>query len=610
MRELREGLEERVDVTLCLNPAFDCWQIREIIDGIKSGVDASIYAKVEFNNYQMRKIRIGLESGVDVNRYLNPNLDAWKMERILMLLKRGIDPDLYIKPEYSSDLSDMIANCVISGRDYSVLIKPCYNDGQRTEIYYGMINDIDYKIYENPKYSVQIMECIRYCLMEGVNVLSYIRDGYNIGQCKEICRAINSGISLDKILNKNYSYKVMKEIIDLEKEGINTTKYFEQGFNINQLKIYIDATKEHRFPDEKEDYSRWFKPEYPRYKMKKIRKQLKICDEIHDYFDYDFDSETESVLNSNYYRGIDLLKYAKLGFEGIRLEEIGLAIRSGAKDVKPMLNFNLNYNQLKEIRFGFEHGVDVTIYSDIKNSWSTMYKIRILLENDLNPESNKIGFNEVFPNGSLEDYDSEQIDVIFWGYLKGVDFKRYLDPSIPAARMRNIYWMMENEKYGVVFNDDQLKIIAKGVEQDLPIIKYAKSEYTADQMKLIVKGLEEGLNTYNYENCEFSIDQMYLIYRCEKDGLRAIKLKNPLFTIGQMRLIYFGLLASLCVEVYASPKITEDEMKNEISRQLMEGDYSEDITFEQAIKARCVTEIFDKVPNLDEIELKFEIDNL
>ena len=46
---------------------FSADQIREIAEGQEAGLDVSVYAKKEYMAIQMRQIRMGMEKGLDVS---------------------------------------------------------------------------------------------------------------------------------------------------------------------------------------------------------------------------------------------------------------------------------------------------------------------------------------------------------------------------------------------------------------------------------------------------------------------------------------------------------------------------------------------------------------
>lgn len=84
-----------------VNPKFTVNQMDEIREGLENGLDVSSYAKPEFFWRQMQQIRLGLEKGLDVSSYAKPEF-AWRqMREILFGLERGLDVSVYADPELS-----------------------------------------------------------------------------------------------------------------------------------------------------------------------------------------------------------------------------------------------------------------------------------------------------------------------------------------------------------------------------------------------------------------------------------------------------------------------------------------------------------------------------
>ena len=54
----------------------------EIREGLEEGLDVSIYAKSDFSDYQMDEIRKGLKDNLDVSVYANSEYSWKKMKNI------------------------------------------------------------------------------------------------------------------------------------------------------------------------------------------------------------------------------------------------------------------------------------------------------------------------------------------------------------------------------------------------------------------------------------------------------------------------------------------------------------------------------------------------
>ena len=54
-------------------------QMKEIREGLEDGLDVSIYADPKFDDYQMTELRLGLWHGIDASTYANPEYSALEM---------------------------------------------------------------------------------------------------------------------------------------------------------------------------------------------------------------------------------------------------------------------------------------------------------------------------------------------------------------------------------------------------------------------------------------------------------------------------------------------------------------------------------------------------
>ena len=59
-----------------------------IKQGLENKLDVSLYANPEFKDLQMKEIRLGIKQGINVESYLNFNISNQEMQKIrLKLLK-------------------------------------------------------------------------------------------------------------------------------------------------------------------------------------------------------------------------------------------------------------------------------------------------------------------------------------------------------------------------------------------------------------------------------------------------------------------------------------------------------------------------------------------
>lgn len=76
MREIRLGLEAKVDVSVYAKTKFDDYQMSEIREGLVANLDVSLYANPKYSSEEMRKKRRSLyEESPDFDPYYSYDYD-------------------------------------------------------------------------------------------------------------------------------------------------------------------------------------------------------------------------------------------------------------------------------------------------------------------------------------------------------------------------------------------------------------------------------------------------------------------------------------------------------------------------------------------------------
>lgn len=106
IRQIRMGLEEKIDVSIYANPNYNWQQMRELRIGLREGLDVTPYRNQLYNWQQMQEIRLGLEENLPVKQYTSFMYTAKTMhEKRLELLekqkKAGNNPE-QLKKTYSA----------------------------------------------------------------------------------------------------------------------------------------------------------------------------------------------------------------------------------------------------------------------------------------------------------------------------------------------------------------------------------------------------------------------------------------------------------------------------------------------------------------------------
>lgn len=85
-----------------------------------------------------------------------------------------------------------------------------------------------------------------------------------------------------------------------------------------------------------------------------------------------------------------------------------------------------------------------------------------------------------------------------------------------------------------IFNKEQLSNINHGLQQNLDVSIYGKSEFSSDQMYQITIGQQEGLDVSVYAKSEFDAGQMVQLRLGLELGLDVTVYANPEFDTSKM----------------------------------------------------------------------------
>ena len=122
LAEIREGLENNLDVSMYDDPHFHFDQMREIRLGLISKVKVSIYAVPSMHYSKMRAIRIGLEHHFNMRRYLK-RYDGLQIMQIVNGMIDGVDISWYDDPDFSAQQMAEIHAGLKKGIDVSSFAK-------------------------------------------------------------------------------------------------------------------------------------------------------------------------------------------------------------------------------------------------------------------------------------------------------------------------------------------------------------------------------------------------------------------------------------------------------------------------------------------------------
>lgn len=281
------------------------------------------------------------------------------------------------------------------------------------QIYLGIKQDIDVSIYDNPKYTSNSMMCIREALVKGLDYKLFAKPELNDAQINTLISLLSKGVDISKFNNHEFKEPEMKFLGDRILEGSDISVYFcEKGhFCLDKMKVIKKMTEInfdfslidlspfnnqqlreiYKGALSKIDYKIYINPEYSYKVMEEIRKTLELGLEVSEY-SLEID-ETEyinklkslrnDVLSSFDYLERDLNTFLgkdyKDKYNKSQIYFFKKAIIYGY-NLDVLTKENYSAEQMEEIIFGLEDGLDISKYSDVKLTDIEMSNIRMQLK--------------------------------------------------------------------------------------------------------------------------------------------------------------------------------------------------------------------------------------
>lgn len=217
MRQIRMGMMEGMPVEVYANTDFDWFQMEEIRKGLASGLNTGIYAKPEIPYDKMRQVRKGLLKGIDLTPYLY--LDAGVLKELRKALVSKINVVEYINQGYDKEQLEEIRHAMEKKLDIQKYLCKDFRGVSIREIANGLERGLDVSVYAKPEFGWQQMREIRIGLENRVDITIYARPLYSWQQMKEIRRGLENGVDVSKYKSLMYTAKEMKKArMDLQKE--------------------------------------------------------------------------------------------------------------------------------------------------------------------------------------------------------------------------------------------------------------------------------------------------------------------------------------------------------------------------------------------------------
>lgn len=185
-------------------------QIREIKEGEDAGLDVSVYAKREFLAIQMLEIRRGMQAGVAVEIYALPKYDWFQMAEIRTGLEEDVDVSVYASPEISYDRMRELRLGLMDGINLSNYKR--MEAGYLRQLRKALLEKVNILDYIQKGYDPEQLEEIRYALRKELDIAPYLVLEFRGASIHEICLGLESGLDVSRYAKIEYSWQQMREI--------------------------------------------------------------------------------------------------------------------------------------------------------------------------------------------------------------------------------------------------------------------------------------------------------------------------------------------------------------------------------------------------------------
>lgn len=219
LSEIRQGLEEGLDVSLYATSDYTWFQMEELRKGLKLGYHIDKFLEKGFDWMQISEIRKGLETGIDISYYANTDFFFLQMEQIRLGLEDKLPVSKYAKTEY----------------DHLVM----------REIRKALTEKIDLMPYVAKIKDGAVLREIRIALKHNVNIFPYALHGYSNDQLEEICIAKENKIPIEKYLKiELYGTQIRQIRLGVQSE-VRVELYATGEYNWMQMREIRLGLEEH-----------------------------------------------------------------------------------------------------------------------------------------------------------------------------------------------------------------------------------------------------------------------------------------------------------------------------------------------------------------------------
>ncbi len=510
--ELREGLKSNVDIYQYANKNYTSEQMKQLRSGLESGIDINIYKNPEYNAEQMQELKEGLEKKLNVSIYANKEFYSDEMKKIKEGLEKGIDVSLYANTKFNSnqmfDIYDGLCNG-LSKEEVLQYADPKFSSSQMFEIKEGLLRKLDVSLYADPKYTSEQMRIILRGLITGENVEVYRSIEYSAEKMDMLWDALNKGLDTTDLANPKFTEKQMKYLKYKLEMGYDITRYANPNYTIDQmakieegLKIGLDPTI-------------YANPDLTARQMSIILQAMKEGLEASYIAWPGYDENQMEIIYKGLHSKFPVSLYATPSFTAQQMECIYNALDShlSKEQLEPICMPGFKPDQMEYLISSLKKGQDISLYCspsiplDQMKAIATQqydYKARL-----------------------FKDFDTNQINEICWGKEKGLDVSIYAYPTFRSDQMSVIREGLQDgidaSRYADLnLNFRQMSIIRSAMKEGYDPTPMLDKRFTADQLRILHRTYRDGGDPSEFANPELNLDEMNLAKAVQKYNIPGL----------------------------------------------------------------------------------------
>ena len=302
LEQIRQGLQEGVDVSVYMDGRYSWLDMEEIRKGLKQGIDMTAYREAGYSTAQKREIRKGLARGLDVSIYDKKDFLSEQMKQIRLGLQDKLPVVFYSSPNYSSSQMEEIRKGLLANLDISTYASTDMPYLKMRAIRESMEDGLYFLDWEITEYDEETLEQLHQAYLAGVDIMPYIKKGYNPPQLEQIRISLQENLQFEPYIRKDMRGEALREIrLGLE-ANLDVIRYAKEEYTWKQM-------EELRLGLEKRvDISQYENPHFTSNQMRQIRLGLENGLDVTRYNHLIYTSHDMREMRQALQRGEDVRK--------------------------------------------------------------------------------------------------------------------------------------------------------------------------------------------------------------------------------------------------------------------------------------------------------------